>query len=98
MTAVTTEDDSRAATPDQDDGPALSPVEVLLGGIDLAPCSSKPSLVEPRGLEPLTPTLPVWCATNCATAPCARAITGTRAIVHTPARGGARGRPLGRVS
>lgn len=27
--------------------------------------------VEPRGLEPLTPTLPVWCATSCATAPCA---------------------------
>ena len=28
--------------------------------------------VELRGLEPLTPTLPVWCATSCATAPCAR--------------------------
>jgi hypothetical protein len=27
-------------------------------------------LVELRGLEPLTPTLPVWCATSCATAPC----------------------------
>ncbi|GAA3390437.1 hypothetical protein GCM10020369_44380 [Cryptosporangium minutisporangium] len=26
-------------------------------------------LVELRGLEPLTPTLPVWCATSCATAP-----------------------------
>ena len=26
--------------------------------------------VELRGLEPLTPTLPVWCATSCATAPC----------------------------
>src|SRR3712207_9367518 len=25
--------------------------------------------VELRGLEPLTPTLPVWCATSCATAP-----------------------------
>ena len=25
--------------------------------------------VELRGLEPLTPTLPVWCATNCAIAP-----------------------------
>lgn len=25
--------------------------------------------VELRGFEPLTPTLPVWCATNCATAP-----------------------------
>lgn len=28
------------------------------------------SLVELRGLEPLTPTLPVWCATSCAIAPC----------------------------
>ena len=27
-------------------------------------------LVEHRGLEPLTPTLPVWCAPNCANAPC----------------------------
>jgi hypothetical protein len=25
--------------------------------------------VELRGFEPLTPTLPVWCATNCAIAP-----------------------------
>src|SRR5690606_38034365 len=25
--------------------------------------------VELRGLEPLTPTLPVWCATSCAIAP-----------------------------
>src|SRR3954464_14570327 len=31
--------------------------------------ASKTSLVELRGLEPLTPTLPVWCATSCATAP-----------------------------
>jgi site-specific DNA recombinase len=31
--------------------------------------SSKTSLVELRGLEPLTPTLPVWCATSCAIAP-----------------------------
>ena len=30
---------------------------------------SSPRLVELRGLEPLTPTLPVWCATSCATAP-----------------------------
>ena len=27
-------------------------------------------LVEHRGLEPLTPTLPVWCAPSCANAPC----------------------------
>ena len=31
--------------------------------------SSNAKMVEPRGLEPLTPTLPVWCATSCATAP-----------------------------
>ena len=28
-----------------------------------------PFSVELRGLEPLTPTLPVWCATSCAIAP-----------------------------
>lgn len=31
--------------------------------------SSKNPRVEPRGLEPLTPSLPVRCATSCATAP-----------------------------
>ena len=31
--------------------------------------SSTDTLVELRGLEPLTPTLPVWCATSCAIAP-----------------------------
>ncbi len=30
------------------------------------------TLVELTGLEPVTPTLPVWCATSCATAPCGR--------------------------
>ncbi len=30
---------------------------------------SKAVMVELRGLEPLTPTLPVWCATSCAIAP-----------------------------
>jgi hypothetical protein len=30
---------------------------------------SRHPIVELRGLEPLTPTLPVWCATSCATAP-----------------------------
>ncbi len=32
--------------------------------------SSKSIMVELTGLEPVTPTLPVWCATSCATAPC----------------------------
>ena len=42
--------------------------------------------VELRGLEPLTPTLPVWCATSCATAPCGR----------SPYRFVVSGRPVGR--
>lgn len=40
-----------------------------IAGIFLASGSSKADLVELRGLEPLTPTLPVWCATSCAIAP-----------------------------
>lgn len=31
--------------------------------------ASKPSMVELTGLEPVTPALPVRCATSCATAP-----------------------------
>ena len=39
--------------------------------------------VELRGLEPLTPTLPVWCATSCATAPgCAPNSADRGSIVH----------------
>ena len=38
--------------------------------------------VELRGLEPLTPTLPVWCATSCATAPNAPNAAGPGSIVH----------------
>jgi hypothetical protein len=26
-------------------------------------------LVDPEGLEPSTPTMPLWCAPNCATGP-----------------------------
>lgn len=32
-------------------------------------CSSTSEIVELTGLEPVTPTLPVWCATSCAIAP-----------------------------
>jgi site-specific DNA recombinase len=32
--------------------------------------SNRDPLVELRGLEPLTPSMPWRCATNCATAPC----------------------------
>ena len=47
-------------------------------------CSTR---VEPRGFEPLTPTLPVWCATSCATAP--RAYRGRHPgnITHHSHRG-----------
>jgi site-specific DNA recombinase len=45
-------------------GLAISLADILSGT-----GSSKTSLVELRGLEPLTPTLPVWCATSCAIAP-----------------------------
>ncbi|GAB2960534.1 hypothetical protein LWP59_05540 [Amycolatopsis acidiphila] len=38
---------------------SINGVEVLLQGIDLAPVSSKTPDVELRGLEPLTPSLPV---------------------------------------
>ncbi len=37
--------------------------------------------MELRGLEPLTPTLPVWCATSCATAP-------SSSTDHPPAHAG----------
>src|SRR5262249_15808724 len=39
------------------------------GAQNLKALSAPDFLVELRGLEPLTPTLPVWCATSCATAP-----------------------------
>src|SRR5690606_18461940 len=45
-------------------------LEVLRRGVTRMPCPSKTLGVELTGLEPVTPTLPVWCATSCATAPC----------------------------
>src|SRR3954452_10738341 len=62
--------------------------------------------VELRGLEPLTPTLPVWCATSCATAPCRPGLVCPsrrqlyRAAASGPRRGGgapARAPPPGRA-
>lgn len=41
-----------------------------LAGALVKPVRIDTNLVELRGLEPLTPTLPVWCATSCAIAPC----------------------------
>ena len=46
------------------DGVALVASAFADGGVD-GLCR----WVELRGFEPLTPTLPVWCATNCAIAP-----------------------------
>src|SRR5580693_4397623 len=46
-------------------------------------------MVELRGLEPLTPTLPVWCATSCAIAPrsCAhRSYTTAKTVSKSLAR------------
>jgi site-specific DNA recombinase len=40
--------------------------------------------VELRGLEPLTPTLPVWCATSCATAPCPAEPNGLLKCTQSP--------------
>lgn len=48
---------------------ATEPVEESTGSAVASVRAMEP-VVEPRGLEPLTPTLPVWCATSCATAPC----------------------------
>jgi site-specific DNA recombinase len=68
--------------------PALNgePVRETLAGL-LEPVFSdrgwsKTAMVELRGLEPLTPTLPVWCATSCATAP-NPARQDRSVIVHT---------------
>lgn len=45
------------------------PAEIIDIGSRRTRGSIKNPLVELRGLEPLTPTLPVWCATSCAIAP-----------------------------
>jgi site-specific DNA recombinase len=48
---------------------ALTNAELLERALFNGQSSDKTEMVELRGLEPLTPTLPVWCATSCATAP-----------------------------
>jgi hypothetical protein len=62
-------------------------------GPDPHVCWSRPRRrVELRGLEPLTPTLPVWCATSCATAPwptrCLHRADGNDTGRGTPGGGG----------
>ncbi|GAB3473743.1 hypothetical protein GCM10027521_00870 [Amycolatopsis cihanbeyliensis] len=61
--------DSKKATRQAGGPPSPSGVTVLLQGIQSGTCSSSTSMVELRGLEPLTPSLPVRCATSCAIAP-----------------------------
>src|SRR3954470_7568545 len=54
--------------------------------------------VELRGLEPLTPTLPVWCATSCATAPCRPGLVcPSRRQPYRPGNDSQRGVPPGVV-
>ncbi len=50
-------------------GESLKLAEALTCGFSSRQGFDKALLVELRGLEPLTPTLPVWCATSCAIAP-----------------------------
>ena len=57
----------RIPTANNGEGLALEPALDQLS-VDGA-VRALPHRVELRGLEPLTPTLPVWCATSCATAP-----------------------------
>ncbi|WP_373466069.1 recombinase family protein [Streptomyces sp. V3I8] len=45
---------NRARLPEETDPVALDTIEVLLGGLDWAPCSSKPSMVGDTGFEPVT--------------------------------------------
>jgi site-specific DNA recombinase len=62
--------DADRAAPREGNGPSVSyNLEDLLRGVALAPCSSKPSVVELRGIEPLTFSMRTRRATNCATAP-----------------------------
>ena len=60
--------DSRAVS-QTGDGPAGRPIEDLLAGMGLVHCSSKPSMVEHIGFEPMTSSMPWKRATNCANAP-----------------------------
>lgn len=59
----------RPASEDRSGPLGLYEVHALLAGIDLGHCSSKPSGVELRGIEPLTFSMRTRRATNCATAP-----------------------------
>lgn len=69
MPAIPEPRDSKKATR-QAGGPSTpSGVEVLLQGLQSGTCSSSTSKVELRGFEPLTFSLPVRRATNCAIAP-----------------------------
>ena len=58
---------SGISTSNDENAPAGSPAGAILSSSH-AVRERRPT-VETRGLEPLTPTLPVWCATSCATSP-----------------------------
>lgn len=51
-------------------------IDLLLSDLFLVTGSIKAVMVELRGLEPLTPSMPWRCATSCATAPCLTAQLG----------------------
>jgi hypothetical protein len=63
---------------------ACHTINDLLADMDFVHCSSKPPGVELTGFEPVTPALPVRCATSCATAPkrSPRPHRGALATVH----------------
>jgi site-specific DNA recombinase len=61
--------DTRTAPGSGDSPRVMNDVEALLAGMDFVQCSSKPSSVELRGIEPLTFSMRTRRATNCATAP-----------------------------
>lgn len=49
------------------DGFGEGVIEMQLGAATGTPIYAKslmPKMVEPRGFEPLTPTMPLWCSTN----------------------------------
>ena len=95
-TAVTRHHKNTRAIPHDGDGPCVSSgIESLISGIGRVQGSSKPSMVELRGIEPLTPSMRTRCATNCATAPgrCCVSITGAT----RPPPGGRAASPARRV-
>ena len=76
--------EASSTTPTTQNSQDLSPGCSDLADVALVDVSNFSLLVELRGLEPLTPTLPVWCATSCATAPRADRAYRVRSAVRSP--------------